>query len=125
MLRTNSKIVRERVRSYILENSEDIRECMDFDGVAHDHADDVFKYIWQDYMENAGNYISRGVSYQEDFAQYGSGLPWHIFDYYYNVEAVELVGDILDETEEERARFCERDAERLMSYLIFKECSRF
>lgn len=125
MLRTNSKIVRERVRSYILENSEDIVEVMDYEGVPHEHSKDIFNYIWSDFMEREGNYLGRGVSYQDGFAQFGSGLPWHIFDYYYNVEAVKLVGDILDETEEERARFSERDAEKLMSYLIFKEVSKF
>lgn len=125
MLRTNSKVVRERVRSYILENSEDIVECMDYEGVPHEHGNDILKYIWADYMSREGKYLSRHTSYQDGFAQWGSGLPYNIFDYYYNVEAVKLVGDILDETEEERAKFSESDAERLMSYLIFKEVSKF
>ena len=124
MLTTNSKVVRERVRSYILENSEDIVEVMDYEGVPHEHGDDILKYIWVDYMRREGDF-SRGVSYQDGFAQWGSGLPYNIFDYYYNVEAVKLVGDILDETEEERSRFSESDAEKMMSYLIFREVSRF
>lgn len=116
MLRTNSKIVRERVRAYVLENSEDIRESMESEEV---NIDDILKYVWSVFMSE----YRRG-NFQEEFARFGSGLPFNIFDYYYNVSAIDLVGDLLDETEEERSRYSESDAERLMSYLIFRECEK-
>ena len=50
------------------------------------------------------------------------GLP-SVIDtcYYYNRSAVEDLGDILEETEEERNRYTEQDAERLLSCLIYRE----
>ena len=132
MLKTNSKVARERVRAYVLANCEDVRESMLYDaecGRLHfspnaESTNDVLKYIWSVFMDNHGRYIRRGETYQTEFSYFASGLPFNVFDYHYNVSAVDLVGDILEETAEERARYSEDDAEKLMDYLIFRECEK-
>ena len=121
MLKTNSRIVRERIRIYILGNCEDIKESME---IPSNKIDDILKYVWSVFMENDGRFLRRGESFQDVFSNFASGLPFNIFDYHYNVSAVELVGDLLDETEAERSKYSESDAERLMDYLIFRECEK-
>lgn len=132
MLKTNSKIVRERIRAYVLENCEDIKESAEYDAICGrlhftpntDNVGDILKYVWAVFMDNHGRYIRRGETLQGEFSQFASGLPFNIFDYHYNVKAVDLVGDILEETEAERSKYSENDAERLMDYLIFRECEK-
>ena len=124
MLKTNSKIVRERVRAYVLDNCEDIKEVMEYEGMSTESVDDVLKYVWSVFMDEYGRYIRRGQTLQDEFSYFGGGLPFNIFDYHNRVGAVDLVGDILEETEAERSRFSEGDAERLMDFFIFRECEK-
>ena len=59
---------------------------------------------------------------QQGFIDWCAGLP-SILDtcYYYNRSAIKDLGDILEQTEEERAKYTESDAERLLSILIYRE----
>ena len=127
MLRTNSKIVKERVRDYIKDNDEYIRELLEYEGKESASYEDVRTCIWDEFIRVMGHEIQHGrKSYQDLFSEYASGLPLGgIFDYHYNIEAVPLVGDMLEETEAERSKYSESDAERLMDYLIFREVARF
>ena len=124
MLKTNSRVVRERIRIYVIGNGEDIRESMEFDEIPSNKIDDILKYVWTVFMDNYGRFTHKGVSLQEEFSTFASGLPFNIFDYHYNVSAVDLVGDLLDETEAERSKYSESEAEKLMDYLIFRECEK-
>lgn len=117
MLRTNSKRAKENVMQYIRENSSYIKECAEYDGIEISNDADICKYIFDDFKRVTGNH--RG-NIQDAFSEYASGLPLGIFDYHYNISAVDLVGDILEETQRERERYTESDAEHLMDYLIFK-----
>lgn len=62
------------------------------------------------------------ASKAEMFEDWAAGLP-SVLDtcYYYNREAVEDLGNILDETEEEKARFTEDQAEKLLTSLIYRQ----
>lgn len=124
MLKTNSKIVRERIRTYVLENAEDITEEMESGDTAS--AEEILRYVWSVFMENYGRFAHyrKGKTLQGEFSEFASGLPFSIFDYHYNIKAVDLVGDILEETEAERSKYSESEAERLMDYLIFRECQK-
>lgn len=44
--------------------------------------------------------------------------------YYYNRSAVDDLGAILEETEEEKARFTEQEAEQLLTNLIYRELTK-
>ena len=56
------------------------------------------------------------------FADWCSGLPSVLNTcYYYNRSAVADLGRILEETAEEKARFSEPEAERRLTWLIYRE----
>ena len=59
------------------------------------------------------------------FTDWCQGLP-SVLDtcYYYNRSAVEDLGAILEETAEEKARFSEPEAERRLTWLIYRELSK-
>ena len=117
MLRTNSKKVRERIRAYIREGFNP-EYC---DGNPQTYPE-ICRAILADFRRVQSHEFSRNVSRQELFADYMQGLPSILNAlYYYNASAVQLVGDILEETETEREKFTECQAENLMSYLIYSE----
>lgn len=127
MLRTNSKKAKANVADYIRNNSEYIKEYAEFDGIEIKTDADICNYIWKDFLRVKEHEVkkSRNYSYQSAFSDYASGLPLGMFDYHYNVCAVDLVGDILEETEAERNRYTEEQATRLMDYLIYKMVCKF
>lgn len=59
------------------------------------------------------------------FADWCAGLPG-VLDtyYYYNRSAVDDLGAILEETEEEKARYTEEQAEKTITILIYKELKK-
>ena len=59
------------------------------------------------------------------FRDWCAGLP-SVLDtcYYYNRSAVDDLGAILEETEEEKARFTEQEAEQLLTDLIYRELTK-
>lgn len=133
MLKSNSKKAIDNIRRYIMEVSEDIREeeenslCFDydisdFDGMADCILNDHF-YI--EYLKNNKEFALHRKTLQELFTDWAAGLPLNIFDYYYYyADAVEILGDILEETEEERNRFTEEQAAQKLTYLIFRELTK-
>lgn len=126
MLRTNSKKARANVLQYLRDNSEYIRECAEYDNITIESDADICKYIWNDFIRVKKHEFRRSrVSYQDHFSDYASGLPLGVFDYHYHCEAVNILGDILEETEEERAKYTESDAERVLDYLIFREVQKY
>lgn len=118
MLRTNSKQARENIRNYITDyvnfNGYDVKAPLDFAGIAAAVLD-IFR---SEYRYS----IPRHANEQEAFVDWCSGLP-SVLDccYFYNRSAVDDLGEILEETEEEKARFDESAAENLLSRLIYRE----
>lgn len=127
MLKTNCKIVRDRIRAYIL-SAENVEEFAP-EGTPNETYNDKARAIYADFMRyyngDNRNHGNHPRNYQEAFEDWAQGLP-AILDtcYYYNVSAVDLLGDILEETAEERARYEESAAEHLLTYLIYREISR-
>ena len=59
------------------------------------------------------------------FTDWCQGLPSVLNTcYYYNRSAVDDLGAILEETAEEKARFSEPEAERRLTWLIYRELSK-
>lgn len=107
MLKTNTKKARENVRAYVLEN-------------ASDYEDNRFCTFHEAAAFVACECKRLGFSFDE----YANGLPIRLFDYLYNVEAVKVCADILEEAKEEAAGYDERKAERLLSFLIRREIEK-
>jgi len=122
MLKTNSRQARENVQAYIMQH---------FDGCNYDietpetftQTAAVIMDVFRSEKPAEGGY-SR-MSEQERFTEWAAGLP-SILDtcYYYNRSAVDDLGEILEETEQEKARFTEQDAENRLTYLIYRELVR-
>lgn len=124
MLKTNSKTVRERIRAYILENA------LDENYESFDNLKDACIYIVNDVKRVCGSYAwNRKYNLdgwcQRDFSDWCRGLPG-VFDcsFLYRDSAVELLGDILEETEAERSRYTESEAENRLLYLCFSEIDK-
>lgn len=117
MLKTNSKKARENIRSYITGNftpdnyGRDAAEFETFGAVA--------AFILKIFRSEKR--YARGPECVV-FEDWCTGLP-SVLDtcYYYNRSAVKDLGDILEETETERSRYNETDAEKLLTSLIYRE----
>ena len=124
MLKTNSKKARENVRAYIMER-ENVAEYAE--NISNNPTfEEIAAAIYADfYRVYNSDYIHRTYSEQNYFAEWAAGLPG-ILDtcYYYNRSAVDDLAGILEETETEKAKYKEADAEKLLSYLIYREIEK-
>ena len=124
MLRTNSKKANENIRAYIMDNftpenytgnpPKDFPEVAAFIlGIFHTE---------QKHILNCEYYRANDVA---AFTYWCQGLP-AVLDtcYYYNRSAVDDLWRILEETAEEKARFTEPEAERRLTWLIYRELSK-
>ena len=127
MLKTNSKAVTAAVRNWILDNAA----TEGYDGMPKpkgtDGNWDISQFdelaVWILKTVESEKFYSRGSSPFATFRDWAQGLP-HMLntaDYYYTHSAVDVLGDILQESPSEKAAYTESDAERLMDLLVFRE----
>lgn len=123
MLKTNSKKARENIRAYIIINFDpsnyDLTQAPESWPEIAAFIIKTFrdeKYYSLEYMR------AKNISEQRVFAEWAAGLP-SVLDtcYFYNRSAVDDLAAILEETESEKARYSESDAEKLLTYLIYRE----
>ena len=116
MLRSTNKAVINKIRAYIV------------DGVDHEYfgleTDPDFntacKLILQA-CQNEKRYCTYRSAY-EMFKDWAQGLPTAFNTcYYYNVSAVDLLADWLEETDKEKEKFEERAAEEKITWLLYRE----
>lgn len=125
MLKTNSKKARENIQQYIINH---------FTPESYtDEKTDGFENIARFILDT---FRSEKYSTKEDYKYYNGceplafrdwcqGLP-SVLDtcYYYNRSAIEDVAVILEETAEEKNRYSEAEAEKLLTALIYRELIR-
>lgn len=121
-MKTTNKKARQNVRQYILDHFEpcgyDFTGPCSFQNVARFilevHASE--KYYSPEYQ------AAKGFTNEMVFMDWCQGLP-SVLDtcYYYNRSAVADLGDILEQSERERAQYTEKQAERLLTHLIYQE----
>ena len=129
MLRTNSKKAKENLMQYIRESVEDYMiDCFTWDeeetGIKAEYStesnEDICRFIYSRFVdETRGD--RRNMPQQARFIEWSQGLPCGGLFNYYCCKAVPILGDILEETEEERNRFTEQQAEEMLSKLIYRE----
>ena len=117
MLRSNSKKARENIRVYIMDNFTPDSHGRDRD--EFETFGEVAAFILETFRSEKR--YERGPE-AAIFTDWCQGLP-SVIDtcYYYNRSAVEDLGAILEETEAERNRYSEADAEKLLTNLIYRE----
>ena len=122
MLKTNTRKARENIRAYIVDH---------FDASGYTEAPPetfpaIAAYILETFHDEKCKhdlrYKAGRIGEQELFFDWAAGLP-SLLDtcYYYNRSAVDDLGAILEESESEKARYSESDAERLLTILIYRE----
>ena len=122
MLKTNSKKAREEVRKWI-------RHCYTPEGYEEAPSEDesiisICRFIHEEFMYEYGNHHKGNL--QDLFIEWQRGLPT-ICDcgcFYGDVSSVAIVGDILDETIEERERYTEEQASILLCKMVYMEIMR-
>ena len=129
MLKTNSKKACENIRAYIMNDFDYINERANYNGIELDKDNQlsVISYAWKIFKNEKArdienNYSNPNFAIFKDWAQ-GLALGW-LFCYYYNRSAVDDLGAILEETEEEKARYTESQAEEMLTRLIYREMEK-
>lgn len=118
MLRTNSKQAKQNLQAYIMTawNIEDGEEARSWKATA--------SAVWSDFIRCAySSEYERKQNRQKAFEDWLQGLPRGLGNFYLH-EAVRDLGDILEETEEERNRYTEDQAEKKLTYMIYGEIER-
>ena len=129
MLKTNSKKAAENIRKYIMEDFEYLQERAEYRGMELDenNVDQVLAFAWSIFKEEKSGEINRYrfINEYQVFKDWASGLALgNLFCYYYNRSAVDDLGDILEESAAEKAKYKEGDAEELLTRLIYREMTR-
>lgn len=121
MLKTNSKKARENIIKYIMDHEN----TAEYIGREPENFSEAAAAIYADFDRVTNTPINRRTPLQDRFADYAAGLP-SILDtcYYYNRSALDDLATILEETEAEKARYTESEAEKMLSYLIYREIER-
>jgi len=133
MLKTNSKKAIENIKAYIVKGFDGTNYEPRFNYIdeaiednKHGANIDIFSLvanaIYSTFVDEYIHEYNRKRNKQEVFIEWCTCLP-SILDtcYYYNRSAVTDLGDILEQTEEERNRYTEEQAEETLSRLIYRE----
>ncbi len=135
MIRSNSKKAIENIKNYILEGVDLEAYSPKYDYILEAIEDnkaglrnvDIFSLVRHAiqevvYEEKIKHDLRKNLTKYEYFEEWLSGLPSFLDgDFYYHCTAVETLGNILEETEEEKSRFTEQQAEKRLTQLLFRE----
>ena len=126
MLKTNSKKAIENIKNYIINNFD----FTNYEGYVDDKKPETFKtiakFIYKCFIEEKRyNDGYKHYTEQQVFFDWCSGLP-SVIDtcYFYNRSAIDDLAVILEETEAEKAKYKESDAEKLLTNLIYREIKK-
>ena len=135
MLKTNSTKAIENIKKYVFDHAD----FTGYDQYAYiekfeedakrGRSIDLFSVyahaIYDCFYDEMVKYDNRKMSIQNFFIEWCQGLP-SILDtcYYYNRSAVDDLASILEQNEQEKSKFTERQAEERLTYLIFREIKK-
>ena len=122
MLRTNTKAVKAKIQNYIIDNFRPD----DYTSDPPQEFGEIAKFILQTFRSEKYNLPEDFRYYKTEqaaFADWASGLPGVLdtADYYCRNSAVDILCGILEETEQEKAKYTETEAESLLTLLIYRE----
>ena len=116
MLKTNSKAVNEKIKNIIIECYKDSGEYYGFEGreMASDYAGmckDILDAFYIEKVKNGCQYKAGRISAQDLFMDWMQGLPTAFSvadDVFYHGDALDYLGDLLEQTEAEKAKIHNR-----------------
>lgn len=123
MLRTNTKAVKAKIQKYIIDNF-----CPDdYTSNPPQEFGEIGRFILQTFRKEKYSLKEDFIFYRNSealaFEDWAAGLPGilNTADYYCINSAVDILGDILEETEQEKAKYTEEASEKLLTSLIYRE----
>lgn len=124
MLRSNSKKACDNIRAYIIDRFTP----ENYTDEAPTEYSEICKFILDCFRNERW---SRKEDYryfkteQNAFIDWCAGLP-SVLDccFFYNRPAVDDLGEILEESEEEKNKYTESQAEQTLAYLIYRELTK-
>ena len=120
MLKTNSKKALENIRAYILENTD----TTNYDGQLFTDWKQAARFVYGCFRDEKDG-DNRQMRESDLFEEWASGLPSSFdFQFWYDRPALDDLGNILEETEEEKARFSEDAACKLLTTLIYNQIKK-
>ena len=124
MLKSYSKKAMDHVMDYIRDEKEYLIDQYDFTESDLRTDNRICFAIWSVFkreMIDHDQYIRRTFGEYALFEQWAEGLALsYLFTYYIKDIAVDLAGSFLEETEEEKSQFSEREAEKLITSMIYE-----
>lgn len=124
-MKTNSKKASNNIRQYIIDNADfdGYSKCADING---NDFEQVATAIYGAFWDEVGEYRTKiGYTRQQAFEYWAQGLP-SILDtcYYYNRSAVDDLSKILEQEGSTKAKYSEQQAEKTLTYLIYREITK-
>lgn len=131
-LKTNSKAVNEKIKKLIIDCYNDSTEYYAFEGrqMATDYngiCKDILSAFDTEKVKHNLQYKAGRISKQDLFMDWMQGLPTAFSiadDIFYFGDAVDYVGDLLEQTESEKAKYTTEQAEKLACYLFYRELTK-
>ena len=137
MLRTNEKRVNEKVKDYIIDSFKDFQlenPTYEYDHLHTLESVDSNNYtevcnainciFFCEMLENDNRWNAGRLSRADAFVNWCQGLPAALNCDYYLHSAVDLLGDWLEETDEEKKKFSECQAETRITQILYRELNR-
>ena len=123
MLKTNSKKAINNIWNYIMEDLDHINSGYGYE-IKEDDRKATAAAIYEIFeSEKYNDPYYKQYDRQKVFIDWAQGLALGgMFDYYYyNKNAVDVLGDILEETKTERDKYTEEQAAAMLTNLIYRE----
>jgi hypothetical protein len=120
-MKSNNKKAIENIKAYVMDgftgDNYQIEKPATFDEAA--------KIIWNCFQTEKVKGDTRGLCIQALWEEWCSGLP-SILDccYWYNRSAVNDLGNILEQSKEEREKYSEDKAEKVLTRLLYREIEK-
>ena len=131
MLRTNSKQVTDKIKTIITDCYNDSSEYYGWDGreMATDYkgiCKDILSAFEIEKVKHDMRYKANRIGKQDLFYEWMQGLPtaFYVADDIFLKEAVDYLGDLLEQTEKERSKYTSEQAEKTLCWLFYRELTR-
>ena len=131
MRKLNCKEVNEALKKEIMDSYESAEEYYTYDGAEmkteyNDICKDILEAFKREKLDNDLRYEAGKMSRQDLFIDWMQGLPtaFPVADDIFLRSAIDFLGNILEETEEEKARYTEDKAEKLSCNLLYRELEK-
>ena len=134
MLKTNTKQVANKVQNYIIDNFKNFQlenPTYEYDHLHTLESVDSNNYtevcnainciFFCEMLENDNRWNAGRLSRADAFVNWCQGLPAALNCDYYLHSARDLLGEWLEETEEEKQKFTELQAERQITHILYRE----